>query len=89
MAPSGAQAGPREYLVPGGERGEKVDEGDNWKFGQVGDKVATTGQTVHEGDKREPDGPVVETSSPSNSNDKGLLSWFRQELKNNITQKTN
>ena len=72
MAPSGAQAGPREYLVPGGERGEKVDEGDNWKFGQVGDKVATTGQTVHEGDKRESD---LKTSSPSNSTDPGLLSW--------------
>ena len=89
MASSGAQAGPREYLGSGSERGEKVDEGDNWKIGQVRDKIPTTGQIVQEGDKREPDGPVVETSSPSNSNDKGLLSWFRQELKNNITQKTN
>merc|ERR1711936_1260264 len=45
--------GPREYLGYGGERGEKVDEGDNWTVGQVEHKIPTTGQTVHEGDKRE------------------------------------
>ena len=73
MAPSGAQTGPREYLESVGEKGEKVDKGDNWKIGQVGDKITTTGQTVPEGDKREPDEPDVETSSPSNSTDQGFL----------------
>ena len=57
MAPSGAQTGPREYLESVGEKGEKVDKGDNWKIGQVGDKITIT----------------VETSSPSNSTDQGFL----------------
>merc|ERR1712063_56377 len=58
----------RKYLGSGGERGEKVDEGDNWTIGQVGHKIPTTGQTVHEGDKREPD---VKPSSLLNSTDPG------------------
>ena len=57
MAPSGAQTGPREYLESVGEKGEKVNKGDNWKIGQVGDKITIT----------------VETSSPSNSTDQGFL----------------
>ena len=70
--------GPREYLGYGGESGEKVDEGDNWTIGQVGHKIPTTGQTVHEGDKREPD---VKPSSLLNSTDPGFLFWLRQYLK--------
>ena len=48
-----------------------MDEGDIWKIGQVEDKIPTTGQIVHEGDEREPDGHV-KTSSPLNSTDQGL-----------------
>ena len=57
---------------------KKVDEGDKWKIGQVEDKIPTTGQgqTGHERDEREPDGPDVKTSSPLNSTDQGLLSWL-------------
>ena len=68
----------REYLGYGGERGEKVDEGDNWTIGQVDHKIPTTGQTAHEGDKREPD---VKPSSLLNSTDPGFLFWLRQDLK--------
>ena len=68
----------REYIGSGGERGEKVDEGDNWTIGQVEHKIPTTGQTVHEGDKREPD---VKPSSLLNSTDPGFLFWLRQYLK--------
>ena len=55
-----------------------MDVGDkwNWTIGQVEDKIPITGQTVHEGDEREPDGPDVKTSSPLNSTDQGLLSWL-------------
>ena len=60
----------REYLGSGCERGEKVDEGDNWTIGQVGHKIPTIGQTVHEGDKREPD---VKPSSLLNSTDTGFF----------------
>jgi len=63
----------REYLGSGCERGEKVDEGDNWTIGQVGHKIPTIGQTVHEGDKREPD---VKPSSLLNSTDPGCASGW-------------
>merc|ERR1712184_75948 len=84
------EPGPRGYLGSGGERGEKVDEGDNCTIGQVEHKIPTTGQTIHKGDKyfegdkgepeqngRQSDSSLdVITSSPSNTTDQGCKSKF-------------